>query len=360
MTAPSRLRPHLLALALGLAACGGGSGGSGPPAFSAADLAGDWHYTVAYHGPAVASGALPAYVRGTIRFDGAGVGTILDQTDSAGNHPSVPTTQWAVDGSGVVTAPTNPRYPDLHGRMNAAKDLVVATATHLGTGASAPTLRVYQKVAPGKAWTLAELAGTFSVHELAVGGLSGWEHQTATVGAGGSVAITDRVSQAGSEPDLTGIALTVAGDGTVAVVGDPSWTGYLSPRGDLLVATHAVDAASHAFGLIVIVREASGLSTASLAGGTWAAHTLSEQGTAGAWSYGDVAASATGALAFSGWHPVDAQPPGGSLTVSPAGLLTSVGLPESAFHGVLGPGRDLLVATDGATAGSAALTLAVR
>jgi hypothetical protein len=320
--------------------------------FSQKDLAGEWDFTVLQLGASVAAGTVAGWIRGTLRVDEGGQVTILSSLNSLGVTavPAVATT-WTIDADGNVTA-TSSVYTQYHAKLNAARDLLVATATATPTGA--PTLRISQKRVPGVTFSTADLAGTWRYNDLGGGSLVRYEYGTATIASNGAVSVVQGfASDTGTVAPAPGAeTLAVSADGVVTAAGDASWRGFLAADKSLIVATHT--AAPHEYSLNVIVRGASSLSQKDFAG-AWAFHSLSNGATA-AWGHGSVTASDVGAVSFT--EAVDAGGPTSlpapfTVAVQGDGTVTQVAPPGSDFHGVLSADGKLTVGVSSRDAGTA-------
>ena len=321
--------------------------------FSQKDLAGEWDFTVLQLGASVAAGTVAGWIRGTLRVDEAGQVTILSSLNSLGGTavPAVATI-WTIDADGNVTA-TSSVYTQYHAKLNAARDLLVATATATPTGA--PTLRISQKRVPGVTFSTADLAGTWRYNDLGGGSLVRYEYGTATIASDGAVSVVQGfASDTGTVAPAPGAeTLAVSADGVVTAAGDASWRGFLSADKSLIVATHT--AGPHEYSLNVIVRGASSLSQKDFAG-AWAFHSLSNGASAAAWGHGSVTASDAGAVSFT--EAVDASGPTSlpapfTVAVQGDGTVTQVAPPGSDFHGVLSADGKLTVGVSSRDAGTA-------
>jgi hypothetical protein len=332
-----------------LSGCPGSEDGPPPgPTFSSADLVGEWRESAIFHGQAVADGTAPGWSRATLSVDSGGAVTVLSHLDSAGGTtPPAGAVTWQIDAGGFVRS-TSAVYPQLEGKMNGGKTFFVATATQGGLVA----LRFLQKDVPGTAFSDADVASAaFTYHELQTGSLPGWEHGEATTDATGLVSLANRVSMAGSEPDLPGVGtLSVTGDGTVTVGGDPSWIGTLSPDKSFLVAAHTASAVNHEYALTFVARSGATFAPGDLAGdwGVYTALAGSQPGPSYIWGWtqGAIEVDAAGGLTFRRWLTNAGYtnlPPPITVALSPAGIVTQPG--EASFHGVMTSGKDVVVRT---------------
>lgn len=327
-----------------------------------ADLAGDWRYAMLLGEtapPPAGTGAAAGFVFGTARFGSDGTLTDLGGESAGGTYPGGAVRRWTLDESGTARS-ADPYYPDLHGQLGGAKDLLVATATHDASGARRPSMRVYQKVAPGLTYSLADVAGkTFLVHGLRAGAGAAWVHGTASVTLDGVLSFGEWVSSAAApDPVPNAGTVVVSPNGTVTLSSLPSFRGMLSADKSLLVGVDAPQPG--AARLLVLTLPAAGAAVADLEG-AWRYHSLATTGAGSRWIHGDVA-YVGGAASFA--NVLDARgattpPLTYTAQVAADGTLTA---PENAVrHGALAVGKDLVVFTGASQNDSAPfLTLTVR
>ena len=358
MTAP-RLLPLLLAGTALLASCFSSSTPAPEPAFTTADLAGDWRYAIVLDGVTVAAGNTIGWRRGGATIDAAGGLTFTSALDSNGGTTPPPAAALAVDANGVVTG-TLASVTDFSGQLNRGKDLMIATSSQTGPSVG---LRVWQKVPAGTTFSPADLAGTWSYHEVFTGSADGWEHGVAAVNALGGVALSGRTAMTGALPDEPALGtLSIDANGWVSLDAIPSWGAFMSPDKSRLVAVQTTDAVARAYGLNVIVRTGHA-STQADAGGTWAFRLLDSSPTGGTWGRGHFSVTATGATTVT--DQLDSTgdtstPPPFTLVLAADGTATITGLPGIDFHGTLGGDGQLLTASQSFGAGEGGLILVVR
>jgi hypothetical protein len=313
-------------------------------------------------GPSVASGAVPAWIRGRVAIDGSGNATVVWLEDSSGNPVVQPVAvQYAIDGSGNVSAPALLKFG---GKMSPAKDLVVATLSNLST-AVRPSLRVYQKVIPGTTFSSADItSATFDYHLLLVGDGAGWEHGTGTTDGARVFSFVGRTTSAGAAPDLPGVGtLSIDSSGVVTAQEIPSLKGFLSADKALLVVTMQVSASPRLHAIIVATRHTGSYAMAELEGG-WTLDGF-VSGTAGeaAWGRGQLSVSGAGALAFTSWLDSTGDttlPTLPAVAVSASGVVTMPSDTTSGFHAQVAPGKKLLAATATEDLGIYSMLLFVR
>ncbi len=347
------------ALVLAVLTLGGcpGDEDEGDGGFTQADLAGDWRYSVLQSGPAVASGVTYGWIRGTIRIDAAGNVSFLSSENSFGSTtpPSV-TVRLEVAPDGAVTAPVGP-WTGYRGQLDRTRTLLVSTATV--TGSTVRNFRIGQKVVPGTSWSASDLAGTWRYHDVGGGALVRWEHGTATVAADGALSRTGIVASDGAQADVPDAGtLAIDADGVVTTPGDPSWSGFLSADKSILVATHT--AAANEYSLNVIVRSAAGFGQADLVG-PWSFHVFANDAAGASWAHGRATIDASGLVTYSEWLDatgVTAPPDPPTLTVAGDGVVTQTSPPD--FHGVVAPGKGLVVGTATYGDGECGIAAAVR
>lgn len=351
----------LLAAAVALGGCDGGDDDAPGPAFTQADLAGEWRYTIFFAGPTVATGQL-GWARGTLRIDGTGAATALTQEDSSSPGtvivPALPPITYALSSDGVVTATTTV-FLDTRGKMNPRKTLFVTTATQ-GSGSTRQRLSFYQRVVAGAAYSTADVApATFSLHQLASGASAGWMHARVLSGADGVYSLTDLATQDGPAADVPDQGtLSISADGLVTSTAAPTFQGFLSADKELLVGTQTTGANAHL--LSVLVRVGGAFRPADLVGG-WTYSNLAAGVGLGAWARGTVTFDASGTGTFglqtSSAGASEVPPP---MTLAVAGDGTVTAAESSAFHGKLTPARDVMVATETHEAGVYGVIVAIR
>lgn len=356
----SRGFPRIL-VAAALLALAGCTSDEETPAFTQADLAGRWRYTVLFAGPGVEGGA-PGWVRGTMSIDGAGAATLETYADSAGNTtvPALPAITYAIDGSGVVTATTT-AFEGLHGKMNPAKTLLVSTATQ-GTGAAARMrLAFLQRIAPATYGDSDLASTTFGFRQLGTGAASFWLRGRIVVGADRVYSLVNLVDSSGVQGDVPNQGtLSVDGDGVVATTASPSFAGFMSADKQLTVGVQmdAPDAAA----LTAVVRSAAGFAQADIAG-VWHYLNLATTSGAAGWAHGTVSFDGTGVGTFG--PQVDSSggggtPPSITLSVASDGTVTQTAPAPSVFSGILTPAKDVMIATETHEAGVYGIIVAIR
>jgi hypothetical protein len=344
--------------ALPLTQCSNG----GSSDYTQADLAGSWFLTSLYAGPQVASGTATAWMRGRISVDSSGVASVVWTEDSAGGSPNPPVSiQYAVDGSGMVTAPA---FLSFSGKMSPAKDLIASTLSNFPS-ASRPSLRIYQKVVPGTTFAAVDLASaTFDYHILRVGADVGWEHGTASTDAVRVLSLVNRSTSTGIAPDLSNMAtLSVDAEGVVTAPESPVLKGFLSADKALLVLTMPISQSPPIHALVVATRRSGNYGPADLGGG-WglSGFVAGSSGEAG-WGRGPLSVNGSGRLTFSSWLDSlgdTTVPDPVTLSVDPAGVVTMLAQPVSEFHGNMAPGKKLIVATATEDVGVWSIYLIVR
>jgi hypothetical protein len=333
------MRTHeatLAMLVVSSLACAGTSTGEDPK-FTQADLAGDWRTFIVVKG----SGGIGGVNRTTETVDQSGNVTYTSYQDTSGT--TAPTgVKLTIAGDGTVTASNSP-FGNAWGRMNSAKTIVVTTATHSGF----PFLSVTQKVVPGVAYSLADVASSVWVyHQLTVGPAPKWEHGTATTGANGSLSLTDRVTSTGPAVDLPSFTTySVTSDGVVSSSNEPTLVGMLSSDKSLLVTTTILGGGS--FGFNVILRKGATYTQADAAG-DWGWNNLGASTTSGNWSRGTLTVSPTGTLYFTSFlnsSGSNVLPASFGVVLAPDGVMTKATDPS--YNGFLSPSKDFLVRTLG-------------
>lgn len=345
MDGPTPMRPGgsmraALAAVLLLSACSGGSPDvpdAGP--FTQKDLEGSWRFANVYHDASVSDGGPPGWLRGTVEIDASG-GLAFAGEDSAGRAVSGPGSSLHVDAEGFLTA-SDPAT--LAGRVNKARNFLVATATENGT----PSIRFALKTVSGTTWSGADLASRrFSYHYLATGSDPSWEHGVASIDGNGALTLTERVAGAGPQPDLAAGTLTVAGEGIVTLSGDATWKGHLSADKSVLVATKTRDDPGHGYAVIVLTRLGQSYLQADLAG-AYGFYRLVASRDGGGWASGRMTIDASGTATMTSFTTnTGPQPlPGVQVvTLQADGLIRN---PSSAtYHSVMGFNKDLTVRTE--------------
>ncbi len=250
------------------AACGGGGGSSTTPTPTADELNGTyfWHFFEGEIGPPLENGAY----WGTMTADGFGkvTGATLNLNDGGSLYgPSaIPGFDYTIQGARRLAflTPSSPR-----GGVSA--DGRVATAMPTGNGIS-PSASIMLK--RSGTFTLADLAGTY--HACAIFSIAGvdssWFAGLVTFDAAGGATYSSGINSNGvitvpAAPIPYGTA-SVATDGTVTWTSPTPqvvWSGGMLAGGELVVfagTTQAIDAQF----LIVLIRQGSGLSQATLSG----------------------------------------------------------------------------------------------
>jgi hypothetical protein len=355
--------PRLLALLLAgsalLASCSGTSTPAPAPAFSTADLAGTWRYAIVLDGASVAAGNTIGWRLGEATIDAAGTVTFTSATDGNGGNTPPPAGTMAVDADGVVTA-TFTSVTAFNGQLSGGKDLLIATSSQTGPSVG---LRVWQKVPAGTAFSAADLAGTWSYHEVFTGSSDGWEHGVATVNALGGLSLSSRVDMSGALPDAPALGtLSINANGWVSLDANPTWAAFMSPDKSRLVAVQTIDPVARSYGLNVIVRTGHAFTQADAAG-RWAFRLLDSSPTGGSWGRGHLSIAATGATTVT--DQLDSTgdtstPAPFTLVLAPDGTATITGLAGIDFHGTLGADGQLLTASQSFGAGEGGLILALR
>lgn len=348
------------AAALALAACGDGdSNPPPPPAYSQADLAGTWHFSILFSGTSVAAGA-PGWARGTLSIDGSGNRTFLTYENSAGSTvlPSVAAI-YSLNSAGVVTA-TSTAFTGMYGKMSPSKSIFVTTATQSGV----QRLDVYQRVVAGTVYGPADLASdVFSIHQVKSGAAAEWHHATATIDGAGVVSLTDRVTPAGAQPDQPSLTtISVDSSGIVTVGVNATFQGFLSADKELFVGTETQAANDHA--LTIATRAGSAHSQADLVG-SWTYNGLAtvNPGGAAAWVHGTISFDAAGVSTPGMQYDSaggSAVPSPITLAVAPDGTVTQTAGSAPDLHGALTRSNEFFVATQTFDVGLYGMIVAIR
>ncbi len=210
--------------------------------FSTSDLQGTWMLKF------VAAGDAPDWLGwgyAKTEFDGTGNYNCLSSLDSDGN-PTCP--GWgicSVSADGIITGAN---IPSLHGIMSSDKNTFVATMNSGGELDFIVGARMN-----GITFSTADLEGTWIAHGVLSGdsGYSGWSRLKFQVDAAGTLSCLEwtRTWSAAGCSDFNPVTLTVANDGIVSKVGDPSWHGIMSLGKNRIVTTET-DGSGYGLGVI--------------------------------------------------------------------------------------------------------------
>jgi hypothetical protein len=353
----------IAAAAILASSCGGSSQDSTSKTFTQSDLVGDWHYAAVFHGASVALGTASGWERGTVRVSETGTITVVSSVDSAGSHQGSVPSPWTIDSLGSFTAPAG-SLTGFQGTLTTGRAFAVANGTRASDVPPGDTsLWVFQKVVPGTSFGAGDVASkTWRYHEVSTGSRQSWEHGDATSDATGLLSLSGRVSRDGPESDLVSFArMTVAGDGSVTVDTDESWSGTLSGDKSVLVATHSSNAATHEYALNVILGTGASFAQGDLAG-RWRFHNVvaSANGAAG-WSRAVLDVDGSGEVTFFSFLSnagVTTIPSPNAMALAHDGTLTRTAPVSPDFHGTMAASKDFLVRTDTTSTGIVYASLA--
>jgi len=226
----TRMRLQNFACLVSLAVASGCGQTEPPPSsgFSQADLTGAWDriWFTTNDAAGWAFHSLTVDASGQVTFNGC-----LNQS---GPCTVTATVAFGIDASGNVTATGTGSSPTLHGTMNAAKNLIFATASVPSTGTpSGYSIQVFRKRVPGVTWTSADVANlAFAYHSLHSGPNAGWERGAGTTDGTGSLTVTSSLTSAGSSqtppPGFATVQIDAQGLVTLAGPGAPSFQGVMT------------------------------------------------------------------------------------------------------------------------------------
>ncbi len=336
------------------------------PAFTQADLAGRWRYTILFAGPSVSTGAVPGWSRGTLSIDASGVMALETYADNTGSTtlPSLPPVTYAIDGEGVITATTT-AFLGYHGKMNPAKTLFVSTATQTTGAGPRVRLAFAQKIVTGTAYGASDVAGaTFGVRQFASGVTPSWKREWVDVAADGIFSVRAIVDPSGPKPDEPSVGtFSVTGDGVLTASVSPSFAAFVSFDKQSMVGTET-DGSNYR--LLTIVRAGAGFTQADLVGRWHYLNLAAADDTAGwaaGWAHGTVTFDAAGVGTFG--PQVDSSglgetPSPVTLSVASDGTVTQTSPAPSVFNGILTSDKTVMIATETHGPGVYGIIVAIR
>jgi len=261
-----------------------------------------------------------------------------------------------------VTATGTAANPTLHGTMNAAKELILATATvPAGTGY---VLQIFRKRMAGVTYSSADAANlAFAFHALQTGGSTGWMRGTGSTDGSGVLSIATLETPAGAgSPSPSFDTMQVDAAGLVTQVTDTSFHGFMNASKTVIFGVRTVNATPPAiYALTVRLVTGGSFAQADLAG-SWSYRMLSS-GTSAAtstWLRADASVSADGAVTYSSAAnpsgPVSIV--GNTLTLGADGTLTRA--TQADYLGQLALDGDLFVRTSNAIDPQGILSISAR
>jgi hypothetical protein len=206
--------------------------------YSLSDLQGNWQMH-----DLVGGGGWSGWMHGLATFDNNGNFTLNNVVKSDGSS-NASNGKFSIASTGNITIDGDSAF---NGFMSSDKQLMVTNMTDGGGGGS---LGIFQKVVPGTTYSIADLQGTWQLHDLLVGSENWSEHGIMTIDANGNGIISDMVKDNGgtyTNPGTIPITLTSAGIATFGT----DYYGFVSADKKTIFGTKGDDS-GNAFSLVVL------------------------------------------------------------------------------------------------------------
>jgi len=339
------------ALLLLAAGCGSSGGGGGtPPAFTQADLTGEWDFLQ------FSTNSSPGWLVTHARLDAAGQVEVLSQRDDAGDTTLPPSgfdLKATVDGTGTVRLGGADGSAVFHGSLVAGKTLVFGTDQ---SGTPAPqrrTLHVWRKRVPGVTYSAADVASfPFVIHGIDSGGGYGWFWGLGSTDADGVVTLSELHDSDGAASAPGPVAtLAIDADGVVVNVAG-ALRGVMAPDKKAIFFVDLSGDVPPSPGFRVVLRTGQAFTPAELAGDRRFHSLVSGADTASSsWTHGTTHVDASGLSTFTSYlnsAGSTALPPARQLVHSASGVVTVAA--DATFHGQLAWDGSYMVRTSGAPA----------
>lgn len=346
-------RGALLVAFVALLGCSDTAGG---PAFSQADLTGTWDRLM------LLSNDVPGWSFQTITVSSTGAATFDACENQVGTCTVAGTVIYSIDATGNVTATGTAGNPTLHGAMNAAKELIVATVT--APSGTAYSLQVFRKRMPGVTYSSADVANLeFTFHLLQSGGSTAWARGTGSTDVSGVMSIATIESPLGpGSPSPSFDTMLVDADGLVTQVNDASFHGFMNAAKTAIFGVRTVTAVAPAVYALSVRLVTGGSFTQPALAGSWSYRMLSSGTSVGtsSWLRASASVDGSGVFTFS-----SAANPSGAVSIASLtldlgsdGTLTRAGEPASL--GQLALGGDLFVRTSTGVNSNGILSISAR
>ncbi len=205
--------------------------------YSLADFEGRWysHYIAG-------GGSWNGWVHATSDIDNSGNCVVSDVVKSDVNG-NVGNSAFNISSDGTITVPGVPTY---NGFMSTDKSLMIANMTDGGGGGG---IAIAQKAISGTTYSIADLKGTWQLHDIIVGSENWTEHGLITIDNSGVGTLSNMIRDDNNTFNYLGaIPISITADGIVTF--DPDFHGFMSADKKLVVATKG-DAAN-AYSLVII------------------------------------------------------------------------------------------------------------
>jgi len=207
--------------------------------YSTADLQGTWQTHCL-----VAGGNWIGWIHAVSVIDNSGNCTSSTLVKSDGNSGTSSGGTSIVSSSGVITMNGVATY---NGFLSVDKTLMTSNMTTDGGGGM---LSIVQKVVVGTTYSIADLKGTWQLHDILVGSENWTEHGIMTIDASGNGTISNMVKDDGGAFNNPGTkALSISQDGIVTFGTD--FHGFLSADKKLVIGTKGDDS-GHAYSLVAL------------------------------------------------------------------------------------------------------------
>jgi hypothetical protein len=271
------------------------------------------------------------------------------------------TVTYSIDGAGIVTATGTAGNPSLNGAMNAAKELIIATATTQGT-TTAYGLQVFRKRLPGVNYSGADVANlAFAFQSLQTGGTTAWGRGAGTTDGAGAMTLSSLSSPAGEGtlPAPGFDTMSIDADGLVTQAVDTSFHGFMTADKAVIFGVKTITTGQYALSVRLVT--GGSFSQADLAG-AWRFRMLASGTTSSSssWLRATSTIDATGAVTYAG----AANPMGAvgiaahTLALGADGSITNPG--AASYLGQLALGGDLFVRTTTASDPTSVMSISVR
>jgi hypothetical protein len=206
--------------------------------YSLADLQGNWQIH-----DLVGGGGWSGWVHGLATFDNNGNFTMNNVVKSDGSTNSS-NGKFSIASTGNITINGDSTF---NGFMSSDKQLMVTNMTDGGGGGS---LGIFQKVTAGTTYSVADLQGTWQLHDLLVGSENWSEHGIMTIDAKGNGIISDMVKDNGGTYNNPGTITITLTSGGIATFGT-DYYGFVSADKKTVFGTRGDDS-GNAYILVVL------------------------------------------------------------------------------------------------------------
>ncbi|MHC5039109.1 MAG: hypothetical protein ACYTHM_17510 [Planctomycetota bacterium] len=325
-----------------------------PPAphYTSADLVGTWSFHVLTAGGA---SGWSGWTRGTSQIDANGDVTFQSIMDSDGGSSPPTGLTVSMDAAGVVSLLGDSSY---HGQMSLDKDLIVVTMNDGGGGYS---LNVSART--GGSFAMSDLAGTWAYYALAEGGASGWRgwyRGTSQIDSAGNVTILSCLNSDGGTTSPGSATVLLSADGTVTMVGNPTYHGTMSMDKNSIFVT--MDDGGGGYTLSLSVRTGGTFALAD-AGGSWSSHSLVTGGAAEwtGWTRGVSQVDGNGTVTPVSYLDSDGGttgPTGATMTLAADGTVGWVG--DASYQGTMSLDKNLIILNKDDGGGGETLGVSLR